>query len=572
VVVDGAGNIFIADTGNSAVRVVNTGSSPITIAGIVIPPGDIQTVAGTPPTACTDQSSGCGDGGAATSAQLNSPAGIALDATEDIFIADTYNDAIREVNASTGIIETVAGTIGARGYSGDNGPPTSADLDTPSGVNLDGFGDIFIADTENSVVREVVAVTDLIQTVAGTSTAGFSGDGRTATSAELNSPLGLAGGPNGSLFFADTDNFRIRELASTVNVEVQPSSSTLPLKGSQQFAAIVTGARNTSVTWQVNGATHGNATVGTISSGGLYVAPANVISPPTVRAISNSNGFTLGSVKVNIAGKGSATVDVSTSPSGVTEVYTGTTQTFNATVTGESSSSVNWEVNGVAGGNSTIGTISTTGVYSSPTSVPSHPLVIVTALSQSNPAVSGSYPFTVVTVPSASQPAPQGISPGGTAKYALALDANTGSPSQPITLSCLLSTLPAGSTCTFTPAVITPSSQAVPFALAITVPAGTSSLQKSDGTRLAQQVYLVFMPLAGILLMGGKPRNRRPRRMWFGLLFVLLVALNGCGGGSSGGGSTSPNSEVGNYTVAIQGTTVAQPNPVTITTAGLTVQ
>src|SRR5579871_3968458 len=106
VALDGSGNIFIADSGNSVVRVVNTGASAITIAGVTIQPGTIQTVAGNG-TPCSDTSSGCGDTGPALSAQLNFPSGISVDANDDIFVADTFDDAVREVAASTGTIQTV---------------------------------------------------------------------------------------------------------------------------------------------------------------------------------------------------------------------------------------------------------------------------------------------------------------------------------------------------------------------------------------------------------------------------------------------------------------------------------
>ena len=582
VVVDGSGNIFIADTENSAIRVVNAGTTPLTIAGVAIPAGDIETVAGTPPTACTDPSTGCGDNGPATSAALNFPAGISLDAADDIFIADTFNSAVRVVNPGTqavtiagtmipaGDILTVAGTLGKTGYSGDNGPPASADLNTPYGVSVDLLGNIFIADTDNSAIREVVAVDATIQTVAGngTGTAGFSGDGGPATSAALNSPESVALGGSGKIFVADSENSRIRQLLSSVSVAVVPTSATLPVGGTQQFLATVTGTSNISVTWQVNGVTGGNSTVGTIASDGLYQAPATQpASAVTVTAVSDANGTTSGSAQVTIAASGAPTVTIATTPSGVTVVYTSTTQAFSATVTGETNTAVNWEVNGVAGGNSTIGTIDATGLYTAPAAVPSPALVMITAVSQADSTVSGSYPITIVTAPSAAQPAPQTISAGGTANYSLSLNANTGNPHQPITLSCLQSSLPTGASCTFSPPTITPSSSAVSFALAVNVPSSSASSRKPGALWLAPQIYLAFIPLAGILLLGGIPGRQRRRCLWLAVMCVCLLALIACGGS----GSTSSHNPV-TYTIQVQGKTAAQPNPVTITTATLTVQ
>ncbi|HTZ98302.1 MAG TPA: hypothetical protein VMB18_17995 [Terriglobales bacterium] len=568
VAIDGSGNLYIADTGNSAVRVVNTGSQAITIAGVTIQAGAIQTVAGNG-NACSDPSSGCGDNGPATAAQLNFPSGVSLDASGDIFVADTFNNAVREIN-SVGLIQTVAGTLGQRGHSGDNGPPTSATLDTPSGLFVDSLGNIFIADSDNAAIREVVAVASTIQTVAGNGTQGFSGDGGTATLAQLNSPGGISGSASGTFYIADTENSRVRQISSTVDISVEPAAASVIVTAPQPFGTIVTGASNKDVTWQVNGVTGGNSTVGKISSSGVYQAPAKIPGQGsvTVNAVSNANGFTKGSAKVMIVAGNAPNVSVTTSPSGVSEVYTGTTQTFNVKVNGESNTAVTWQVNGIAGGNAGIGTISSSGSYNAPNTVPLQPLVLITAVSQANSALSGSYPVTVVTVPSASAPAAQTISAGQTATYSISLNANTGSPKQPITLSCLQSTLPPGATCTFSPNPIRPSSTAVQFTLTVKVPSGTAAALKPAELWLAPQLCLGFMPIVGLVLVGGK-RNRK--WLWLGLLSVLMLAMIACGGGSSGSSPSGPNPEAGNYTIQIQGVTAAQPNAVTITTAGLTV-
>ena len=239
VLLDSAGNIYIADTANSAIRVVNTGSAAITIAGVTIQPAD-------------DCDRGRQWHGlhryqfwmrrrrSHNRAKLNFPSGISLDAAGNIYIADSFSNAIREVNTTTGVIQTVAGTLGQRGYSGDNGPATSALFDTPGALFVDSFSNIFIADTDNSVIREVVAVnSNTIQTIAGNGTTGYSGDGGSSSSAELNSPLGLAAGTAASLFIADSENSRIRQLLSSIIVTIVPSSATVPLGDTQQFAATV---------------------------------------------------------------------------------------------------------------------------------------------------------------------------------------------------------------------------------------------------------------------------------------------------------------------------------------------
>jgi sugar lactone lactonase YvrE len=152
-----------------------------------------------------------GDNGPATSAQLNSPYGVAVDSAGNLYIADSGNNRIRKV--SNGVISTVAGT-GAQGYSGDNGPATSAQLNFPTGIALDSAGSLYIADYWNNRIRKVS--NGVITTVAGNGTPGFSGDGGPATSAELSNPSGVALDAAGSLYIADTLNNRIRKVSNGV--------------------------------------------------------------------------------------------------------------------------------------------------------------------------------------------------------------------------------------------------------------------------------------------------------------------------------------------------------------------
>lgn len=473
VFVDSAENIYIADEGNNVIRAVSSS-------------GIITTVAGNN-TECTPAGATCGDSGAATSAQLSSPAGVFLDATGDIFIADTFDNRIRVVNTGTATvivagvsippqtIATVAGT-GARGYSGDGSAATSAVLDTPYGVFVDTAGDIFIADTENFVIREVFASTGNIQTVAGNNTQGFSGDGGQSTLAELNSPTGLFGNAAGNLYVADTDNARIRQLVPALFVTISPNPVSVVVSTQQQFTATVAGSSNSAVTWSVNGTLGGNSTVGTISTTGLFQAPAAIPTPAT---------FT------------------------------------------------------------------------------------ITALSQADGKSTGSATVTIVTAPTAAQPAPQTISPGGTATYSLLLNANTGAIGRPLTLSCSQASLPPGGSCSFSPAQITPGTQAVPFSLTITVPTGSASLGTPSGMGL--HFYLAFFPLTGLLLASIRPRNKRRPRSRLAGACVFLLMLTACGG-SGGSNSSGTNPELGTYNVKVQGATSGQSNPVTITTVGLTVQ
>jgi hypothetical protein len=174
-------------------------------------PGNIDTVAGYGTAAYS------GDNGLATAADLYCPRNVAIDAVGDIYIADTCNERIRKVTVSTGIITTVAGN-GIAGYSGDGGPATSAELFSPSGVAVDAAGNIYIADLGNDLVRKVTASTGVISTVAGNGTAGYSGDGGPATSAEMNSPYDVAVDTSGNIYISDGGNYRIRKVTASTGI------------------------------------------------------------------------------------------------------------------------------------------------------------------------------------------------------------------------------------------------------------------------------------------------------------------------------------------------------------------
>jgi uncharacterized protein (TIGR03437 family) len=188
VTVDSAGNLFIADAVNSRIRKVT-------------PEGTIGTVAGNGTLGFT------GDGGPATAAELNVPIGVAVDSAGNLYIADTENNVVRKVTPG-GTIGTVAGN-GTPGYSGDGGPATAAELDEPSGLAIDGAGNLYIAD--DTSVRKVTPA-GTISTVAGTGIEGYSGDGGPGTLAELNEPGDVAVDSAGNLYIADFRNQRIRKV------------------------------------------------------------------------------------------------------------------------------------------------------------------------------------------------------------------------------------------------------------------------------------------------------------------------------------------------------------------------
>jgi sugar lactone lactonase YvrE len=192
--VDSNGNLLIADKYNHAIRKIAVGS------------GEITRLAGRLRIHGRD-----GDGGPATNARLDSPTSVAVDAAGNIFIADQRNHQVRKVAAGTRIITTVAGT-GIAGFAGDGGPATGASLNNPTGVAIDRFGNLYIADQDNHVIRRVAAGEGTITTAAGTGVGGFEGEGVLATSARLKQPTGVAIHENGNLFIADRSNHRIRRV------------------------------------------------------------------------------------------------------------------------------------------------------------------------------------------------------------------------------------------------------------------------------------------------------------------------------------------------------------------------
>lgn len=155
---------------------------------------------------------GVGDGGAAPLAGLNNPTGLTMDGSGNLYIADYYNYRIRKIDAVTGIITTVAGN-GTYGFSGDGELATSASLNCPRGVAVDSSGNLYIADSGNNRIRKVEASTGIITTVVGNGTAAYAGDGGQATAASIRYPLGIAVDYSGNLYIADTNNFRVRKIA-----------------------------------------------------------------------------------------------------------------------------------------------------------------------------------------------------------------------------------------------------------------------------------------------------------------------------------------------------------------------
>jgi len=218
VAIDGNGIIYIADTTDDRIRAVNTTSATVVIAGVSIPSGDIATIAGNG-TACPSSQNACGDGGVATSAMLNLPNGVAVDGAGDIFIADTKDQRIREVAAGQSNITTFAGNglpcTNPVSGCGDGLAPASARLYLPKGVATAPNGDVYIADTNANRIRYIASGSNVITTVVdSTGMQGYAGNGGAATAAAIDFPVGIFADASGNLLVSDTGNQVVREVTA----------------------------------------------------------------------------------------------------------------------------------------------------------------------------------------------------------------------------------------------------------------------------------------------------------------------------------------------------------------------
>lgn len=232
---DSAGNLYIADTNNQVIRKIDSTGIATIVAG-------------------SGNQGFSGDGGAATSAALNNPLGIAVDAGGNLYIADTQNQRVRKV--SNGVITTIAGT-GTFGYSGDGGPATQATLASPSGVAVDSSGNVYIADTNNHLIRKV-ASNGTITTFAGNTEQGNNGSSGAATSISLDSPSSVAVDAAGRVYIADRRNQVVRM------VDTNGRISTIAGNGSFGYGGDANSATSASLAMPTG--------VGVDSAGNVYIA------------------------------------------------------------------------------------------------------------------------------------------------------------------------------------------------------------------------------------------------------------------------------------------------------------
>lgn len=273
VAVDGAGNVFIADTYDNRVLEVATGGAVTVVAG-------------------TGKAGYTGDGTAGASARLSQPAGIAVDSDDNVYIADASNNVVRRVDAATGVITTVAGDYAAAvatssclgGYAGDGGPATSARLNTPQGVALDGAGNLFIADSFNHAIRQVApdgTISTLVNTsaVAGPESLGPVGGGSFPWRTHLNTPYAVAVDRTTNIVYvADTKN---NAVAQVVHAAFDGSAAG-PIEPAEQVAVTGSGTAASACAILANGpvvSVSAPTVSGTLAVGSVLTAGTGAWTP-----------------------------------------------------------------------------------------------------------------------------------------------------------------------------------------------------------------------------------------------------------------------------------------------------
>jgi sugar lactone lactonase YvrE len=336
ITLDNSGNIYVSDNGNHRIRLINTSGIIKTIAG--------NGIAGY-----------LGDGGQATAARINYPAGVHVDVAGNLYISDFSNNVIRKVTPG-GVISTIVGT-GVAGSSGDGGAALSAQLNRPQDVNFDVSGNMYIADTWNEKVR-IINPSGVISTFAGTGVTGYSGDGGPAVSAKLNKVDGICFDAAGNLIIADVYNHRVRRIGGpsnfppvfasgdSANLVLCISETTITSPIDTLLKALDANSGQTltwtAITTPANGIVAGTYTTTSTSA---TITPAGFTYSPTVGytgidsfRIRVSDGIAADTIVVRVAIK---SVPIPTLISGIDSVCAGANVTLTAAAGGGTWSSTN---------------------------------------------------------------------------------------------------------------------------------------------------------------------------------------------------------------------------------------
>ena len=524
VAIDASGNLYIADTNNNRVRKV---------AG-----GTITTVAG------NGEELFAGDGGAATAASLDLPTGVAVDASGNIYIADRHNQRIRMVNAS-GTISTFAGSGTASfagGFGGDGASAASATLSKPTGVSVDATGNVYVADTNNQRIRQIG--NGAIATVAGTGDQGFGGDGGVATAAVLNAPGAIVPDALGNLVIADTRNQRLRSAAlpalsfSSQGVGVPSVVQTVTLSNTGSAPLVVSAMNLTGsfaaaaggscpalpITLAVGASctedltflpTSAGAATGTVNFGGTGVVPQQILLAGT-------------------AVQGATTVALT---SNLAAPFPGQPVTFTASVS----------AGGNAVSNGTVTFYDGAAVLGTATLSAGTASITTTALPSGAQSITASFAGTAADTGSTSAALTQmvedfnfalqnssaiaSIEPGKVANFGFNALPVAGIFNYPITLSA--TGLPPGATITFAPPTLTPGTSPATFNMTVQTAATTAALHRNELLGGGTATFaLLLLPFTGL-------RRRRAQGVQIFIRGCVLLASAGALAGLTGCGTSS---------------------------------
>lgn len=503
---DAAGNVYIADSDNFRVRVVNAQTGIITtFAGSGNPSG----------------SGSNGDGGPATQADLI-PQGLALDSAGDLYIANSNIGRVRMVNAQTGIISTVAG--GGTNGLGDGGLATQATLSLPDGLAFDSSDNLYIADGGDRLIRMVSAQTGIITTIAGNGDEGTSGDGGPATQAELSLALGIVVDKQGNVYTSGWPG-EVRKISKADGTISLYAGNGYCSGGGDGGAATMAGI------CEPNG-------LALDAAGNLYIAE---LGNARVRKVTAISGTAATPTFTPAAGTytGSQSVTISDTTANATIYYTtdGTTPTTAST---QYSSAIT-----VAQSETVQAIAVATGYLTSAVGSASY-----TITAPPPPPATYSLAATNVTLTRGAQ---------GTSTVTVSSTTNyVGT----VTLHCSITASPANAVDTPTCAVsstVTLSANATTGATTVTVTSTAASASLSHHEMLWKSAG-GGMALATLLFLFA-PRRRHWLRMLGALAFLAMLtgAITACGGGGSSGGSdqnqqTNPGTTSGAYTITVSGT------------------